>query len=266
MREPIVAGKFYSGNADELKKGIVSNFIEDAEKFEVKGVVSPHAGYVYSGAVAGATLSHIIPADTYIIIGPNHTGYGAEVSISNEDSWRTPLGEVEVDDELRKKLLESSDKFEEDEDAHKFEHSIEVQLPFLQMLRKDFSFVPITIRSVDKNIYQELAESISKVISQLDKSVVIVASSDMTHYEPETVAKDKDYKVIQKILSLNAESIFNTVKSERVSMCGYMPVTIMVASCKKMGAKETKLIKYQTSGDITGDKSSVVGYAGIVVY
>jgi len=266
MREPIAVNRFYSGNPEDLKRTIVNFLKQDEEKIQVKGLVSPHAGFMYSGAVAGATFSKIKPADVYVILGPNHTGYGTKVSISGEDSWKTPLGEVKIDDKIRETLLQSSDILKINDDAHKFEHSIEVQLPFIQMLNENFSFVPIVIKSSEKNIYKKLARALSESIKQVDKNVVIIASSDMTHYEPHETAKKKDSKVIKKMLSLDSEAVFDTVISQRITMCGYMPVTVMLASCKTLGAYEAKLIDYQTSGDVTGDKSSVVGYTGIIVY
>ncbi len=266
MREPIVSGKFYPNDKTQLEKKISENFTKVLDKFDSKGIMVPHAGYIYSGNVAAAVFSCIKPADIYVIMGPNHTGYGENVSISNEKSWATPLGEIAIDDEFRTVLLESSDIFIGNDDAHRFEHSIEVQLPFLQFINSNFSFVPIVFGRVDFETCKEIAKIILDAINKLNKKVVIVASSDMTHYEPHDKAKRKDYQVIEKILDLDSEKVWDTVKSERISMCGLIPVVIMIDICKSLGAENAELIKYETSGDVTGDKSSVVGYGGVVIY
>lgn len=266
MRRPVVAGRFYPGNDKKLRESVIPTFQEEAEKFPVKGVISPHAGYIFSGEVAGATFSHIKPADKYIIIGPNHSGYGSKISITGEDSWLTPLGEIEVDEELRKELVGVSKEIKIDEDAHKMEHSVEVQLPFLQLINKDFSFVPIVSGAVGKNDCMELAKDISNVVNRRDDRIVVIASTDMTHYESHDIASNKDKMAIEKILDLNFEGLFDIVEKERITMCGYVPVTVMLGCCKSLGAENVKLIKYQTSGDTTGDKSSVVGYAGLIIW
>jgi len=265
MREPVVSNKFYPGDQDDLRNEVSRTLVDVKDKIQAKGIILPHAGYMYSGSVAGKVLSHIKPVDTYIIIGPNHTGYGSDVSVSGQSFWNTPLGDVAVDEGLKKILFELSDSFKEDDEAHKFEHSIEVQLPFLQVLGEDFKFLPIVVGSLSKNTYKDLAGFISDAIIRLGKDIVIIASSDMTHYEPCDIARLKDHKVIDKMLNIDSEAVFDIVKKNMISMCGVLPVSIMLESCKRLGAKNAKLIEYKTSADISDDTSSVVGYAGVVI-
>jgi AmmeMemoRadiSam system protein B len=265
IRNAVVAGQFYPASASELKAMIETIVDEKAEKEEVIGLISPHAGYIYSGPVAGAVISKIKLKDTFIIMGPNHTGSGKPLSIMTEGKWKTPLGEVEIDSELGKKLLSSSDYLEEDKIAHLYEHSIEVQLPFLQYFKSDFKLVPIVLSFASGAIYEEIGREIAKAVKELGKKVVIIASSDMTHYEPEESAQEKDNQAIEAILDLNEDELLRRVEELNISMCGYAPAVSLIVAAKELGATEAKLVKYQTSGDVTGDYSSVVGYAGIII-
>ena len=236
-------------------------------KDEVIGVVSPHAGYVYSGAVAVAVLSSIKPRSKYVILGPNHTGLGAAFSMSKVSSWKTPLGEVAIDEDLREKLLGYSGLIEADDAAHMAEHSIEVQLPILQAMQKEFTFVPIVVASDDLESYRKVGKDIAGAIKELgiQKETVIIASSDMTHYEADESVRSKDKAAIEAILELDEEKLLKRVRQMEISMCGYGPTAVMITAAKILGAKKAKLVKYQTSGDTSGDYSSVVGYAGITV-
>jgi AmmeMemoRadiSam system protein B len=264
IRKPIVAGQFYPGSASELKTMIKGMVKEEAVKEEVIGLVSPHAGYIYSGRVSGAIISRIRFKDTFIIMGPNHTGMGKPFSIMTEGSWQTPLGEVEIDSELGK-LLAASGHLEEDEKAHLYEHSIEVQLPFLQYFKPDFKLVPIIFGYPDGAIYKEVGREIAKAVKELGRGVVIIASSDMTHYEPQESAQKKDTQAIGAILNLDEDELLKRVAELNITMCGYAPAVSLIAAAKELGASGAELIKYQTSGDVTGDFSSVVGYAGIII-
>ena len=227
----------------------------------------PHAGYIYSGAVAYSVLSHIEIPDTLIILGPNHTGMGAPLSIMDEGQWRSPLGLIGINSALAKALLKQVPLLQADFLAHQFEHSIEVELPLVQYFKEEFSFVPIVIGSNDFKSYQHLGQGIASVMCQmhLEKQVLIVASSDMTHYEDAKTAKAKDTKAIQAIIELDEIKLWNTIKELDISMCGYAPAIAMISAAKALGAKSAEVIKYQTSGDVTGDNESVVGYAGIIV-
>ena len=265
VRNPIVAGQFYPGSPDQLRSMIGEMVDEEAAKEEVIGLVSPHAGYIYSGPVAGATISRINFKDTFVIVGPNHTGGGKPFSIMTEGVWQTPLGEVEVDSELGKQILAASEHLQEDHQAHQYEHSIEVQLPFLQYFKSDIKLVPIILTHASGDIYKEIGKGIAKAIKELNKGVVIIASSDMTHYEPQESAQRKDAQAIEAILDLDEDELLKRVQELNISMCGYAPAVSLISAAKELGAARAELVRYQTSGDTSGDYSSVVGYAGIII-
>jgi AmmeMemoRadiSam system protein B len=265
IRRPVVAGQFYPASASELKTMIAGMVKEKAVKEEVIGLLSPHAGYIYSGPVAGAVISRIKFKDTFIIMGPNHTGAGKPLSIMTEGKWQTPLGEVEIDSELGKKILAVSKHLEEDDKAHIYEHSIEVQLPFLQYFKPDFKLVPIVFGYPGGAIYKEVGQEIAKAVKALGREVVIIASSDMSHYEPQASAQNKDKKAIEAILNLDEDELLKRVAEFNITMCGYAPAVSLIVAAKELGATGAELVKYQTSGDVTGDYSAVVGYAGIII-
>jgi hypothetical protein len=265
IREPAVAGQFYPGSPAQLREMIAGMVDEKAAREEVIGLVVPHAGYIYSGAVAGAAISRVKFKETFIIMGPNHTGLGKPFSIMTDGMWRTPLGEVEIDSELAKRILASSKHLEEDYDAHRFEHSVEVQLPFLQYFNKDIKLVPIVLSYAPGTVYKEIGREIAAAVKGLGRKVVIIASSDMTHYEPQTSAQRKDDRAIEAILNLDADELLRRINELNISMCGYAPATSLITAAKELGAGKAELVKYQTSGDTTGDYGSVVGYAGIII-
>ncbi|MBL7156844.1 MAG: MEMO1 family protein [Candidatus Omnitrophica bacterium] len=266
IRSPVVAGQFYTASEALLKKELAGFVTQKKEKINALGVVSPHAGYIYSGPVAGDVLSSIEPKPTYIILGPNHTGFGKPFGLDLERSWKTPLGTVEADKELGEAILGHSKYVEKDSLCHNYEHSIEVQLPFLQYLEKGFTFVPIVVTGAKSKVYKDIGTGLAGAIKDLKKKVTIIASSDMTHYEPHESAKAKDKKAIDKILALDVGGFLDTIQKFDISMCGFAPTAIMLQACIELGAKKAKLTKYNTSGEASGDYSSVVGYAGIVVY
>ena len=265
IRKPAVAGQFYPREADKLRELIRGMVSEKAKKEDVVGLVSPHAGYIYSGPVAGATISKVKFKDTFIIMGPNHTGMGKPLSIMTKGSWETPLGQVEIDSALAEKILATSKHLQEDPGAHQYEHSIEVQIPFLQYFKKDFHIVPITLAYSSPTAYKELGTEIAQTVNDLKKKVAIIASSDMTHYEPQEQARRKDSRAIEAILELNEDELLRRVSELNISMCGYAPTVALISAAKKLGATRAELVKYQTSGDSTGDYSAVVGYAGIIL-
>jgi len=265
IREPVVAGQFYPHSPSLLQERIKEFIDENAVREEAIGVVSPHAGYMYSGPVAGAVMSRIRFKDTFVILGPNHTGSGKPLSIMTEGIWKTPLGEVEIDSELGKQILAKCSDLEEDYVAHLFEHSIEVQVPFLQYFKSDVKIVPIILSHATGDTYKDIGKGIAEAIKGSNKEVVIMASSDMTHYEPQESASEKDAKAIEAILALNEDELLKRVAELRISMCGYAPTTSLISAAKELGAKEAELVKYQTSGDVTGDYRGVVGYAGIII-
>jgi len=238
----------------------------DSEKQEVKGVILPHAGYVYSGAVAGATISKVDVKKTAVILGTNHTGSGSPFSVMTKGSWLTPLGDVKIDTEIAESMLKASSLLRDDNEGHLYEHSIEVELPFLQYVRSDIKIVPITISSKGLKEYRQIGSDIAEGFKKVGRSAVFIASTDLTHYESRESAERKDRLVIEAILSLDEERLFRVVEERCISMCGLAPTCVLLSACKNMGAKQAGLVKYQTSGDITGDYSSVVGYAGMVIW
>lgn len=265
IRNPVVAGLFYPDSAPLLRQRIGEFIDEGAAKEDVLGLVSPHAGYMYSGHVAGAVISRVLFKDTFVIMGPNHTGMGQPFSIMAEGIWKTPLGDVEIDAELASAILEATPSLREDYIAHLEEHSIEVQLPFLQYFKPDVKLVPIILAKGTGDIYKEIGHGIAASCKRLGKEAIIMASSDMNHYEPHHIANDKDNKAIEAILALDEDELLSRVAESRISMCGHGPTAAMLSACKEMGATTAELVIHQTSGDVTGDHHSVVGYAGILI-
>lgn len=268
IRKPAVAGQFYPLDTHKLKNQIEDYIIKNAQKKDVIACILPHAGYIYSGKVAAETLSYVQIKEKIIIFGPNHTGYGKTFGVMTEGLWQMPFGNIEIDKDLADELLKSCKYLEEDTISHLYEHSLEVEMPLLQYFKKDFKIVPITVALEEAQLYKEIGIDIADTINRLGikSSVLIVASSDMTHYESQVSAEKKDYQAIQAILELNEDKLMERVEKYNISMCGAGPVTIAISCAKNLGAKRAELIKYQTSGDITGDYSSVVGYAGIIIY
>lgn len=268
IREPAAAGQFYLASREGLINQIEALIDKDADKIDVIACMLPHAGYMYSGRVAGETVSRINIKDKIILLGPNHTGYGARFSIMTEGAWQTPFGEVKIDSGLARQILNRSQSLEDDTLAHRYEHSLEVELPFLQYFKTDFEIVPIAFLSDEFNTIKEIGRDIAATLKELNVkgSTLIVSSSDMTHYEPQSEAQKKDREAIKAILELDEDNLIERIKRLNISMCGYAPCVAMLSAAKLLGAEKAELIKYQTSGDATGDYSSVVGYAGIIVY
>lgn len=264
-RDPAVAGRFYQGTKTGLTAE-VARFIDlNINKEECLGAVSPHAGYIYSGAVAGNVLSRINYKESIIVLGPNHTGIGKPYAISSSGLWHMPMGDISIDAELAGIILETSRHIKEDPSAHVDEHSIEVQLPFVQFMKKDIKFVPIIISYSDKKILKEIGLELADSIKKIGRPVVIISSSDMTHYETRESAAKKDKKAIDAMLNLDEDKLFDEITMWDISMCGFAPTIVMLSALKKLGAKKAELIDYKTSGDVSGDYSSVVGYAGIII-
>jgi len=266
IRKPAVAGRFYPANPKELERMLADFIAPDKEKIKAKAVVSPHAGYIYSGGVAGAVLSEVEIPGRIIILGPNHTGYGAQAAIMTSGSWELPFGEVKIDDELATSILEKSNTLSQDVEAHLYEHSLEVQVPFLQYLRKDISIVPIVLATHDYNKLENIGEAIAEAITESKEETLIVASSDMTHYEDQKSAEQKDKLAIKEILALSPRKLLDTVISCNITMCGVAPVVSAIIAAKRLGAENARLVKYATSGDVNRDYSQVVGYAGIIIW
>jgi len=268
IRKPVAAGQFYPSSAKEINKMISLYGDEGGEKKDAIGCVLPHAGYIYSGRVAVQTISKINIKNTVVLLGPNHTGSGAPFSIMPRGFWETPLGNVKIDEKLSRILLNKTGYLETDMLAHLDEHSLEVELPILQYFSKGFKIVPISIMSDEAGALKDLAEELASAIkgNDLKGSTVLIASSDLTHYEEQGSAEKKDAIAIEAIINLDENRLAQAVRKFGISMCGFAPVTVLLKAAKILGAKKGELVKYQTSGDTTKDFSSVVGYAGITIY
>ena len=265
-REPAVAGRFFPGNSEELEQTVAGYLISETEPQSAIGAVMPHAGYIYSGPIAGQTAASLIIPRTVIILGPNHTGMGPAVSVFPGGSWRMPFGDVAVNSALVEQILQRCELAHPDQLAHLREHSIEVQLPFLRYARgTELDFVPITVSRLGKDECRMIGKAIADVINDREDEILLVASSDMTHYETHASAKAKDSEAISKILDLDPDGLMDVVASRDISMCGIFPTAIMLHAAMALGATSARLVRYGTSGEVSGDYEKVVGYAGIIV-
>ncbi len=264
-RMPVVAGQFYPGTADGLSRALKDLTRDVEEKLPAIAVIAPHAGYVYSGPVAGEVYSSVRIPGRAVIFCPNHTGIGEEAAILSRGSWRMPWGDAPVDGELAGRLTAACPLLREDAKAHAREHSLEVQLPFLHRFRPDFRFVPVALGSLSLEECRELGEGAADAIVQDPERPLLVASSDMSHYVPDGVAKKKDRLAIDRVLALDPEGLYKTVRTERISMCGVIPAVVVLFAACRLGATRAQLIKYATSGEVSRDFDQVVGYAGLAV-
>jgi MEMO1 family protein len=283
VREPAVAGQFYPGNREELLREIESYTAapREGEKLRAFGCIVPHAGYIYSGRVAGSVFARLQLPRRFIILCPNHTGVGTQLSIMSEGSFRTPLGDVPLDSALAETLKRRFDLVTEDATAQFSEHALEVQLPFLQALVGEFSFVPITVGTSRLDVLLGLGAAIGGALRSTHPSpksgertgqpeetsddVLIVASSDMNHYESDEVTRVKDRRALERVLALDPEGLHEVIMRHHVSMCGFGPAIAMIEASKMLGATRAEIIKYATSGDVNGQRDRVVGYAGVAV-
>jgi len=275
-RLPAQAGTFYPDTEGALRTQIQQSFlhllgpgaiptIPGTRNQNLLGLIVPHAGYKYSGPVAAHSYYHLAQAgvlESVIILGPNHTGLGSGVSTMTEGEWSTPLGDVPIDTDLAREIVDSSDLVDVEDEAHRNEHSIEVQLPFLQFIYpRRFKFVPVCMMLQDLRTSVEVGEAIAKVAAK--HGATVLASSDWTHYEPQEVAQSKDKQAIEAALQMDEKKFQEIIEERSVSACGYGPVTAMIHAAKLRGARSGNLLSYQTSGDVTGDKRAVVGYAAV---
>ncbi len=226
----------------------------------------PHAGYIYSGHVAGAVYARIDLPERNIVLCPNHTGLGTPLSIMRDGAWRKPLGDMQIDTEMCTVLMNEDTALQEDSGAHRFEHAVEVQVPFMQHIGgASIRFVPITVGTNNFKHLEELGQAIAKAVRQIAPEALIIASSDMNHYESDAVTRVKDRKAIEQVLAMNPRGLYDVVRKENISMCGYGPTVAMLTAAKLLGATRAELVKYATSGDVSLDFDHVVGYAGIVL-
>jgi MEMO1 family protein len=263
VREAAVAGMFYPESPEELTR-TVRRMVPAGEKVRAAACMVPHAGYIYSGHVAGEVYSRLQLGHRIVILGPNHTGYGAPLSIMSTGIWQTPLGDVAIDSSLAAALMRSCSLLEEDTLAHRREHAIEVQLPFLQWAARDFSFVPIAIGMSHYDALHALGNALAEVIRSHNDEVLIVASSDMNHYESDAVTRRKDRKALDRIMELDARGLHQIVFQEHITMCGFGPAVSALTAAAALGATTAQLVRYATSAEVSGDYDRVVGYAGVI--
>ncbi len=268
IRLPAVAGRFYPADAGALTQQVetLAGAADSGEKLRARACLVPHAGYMYSGHVAGAVYGKLALPRRYIILGPRHYPQGEALAILSEGVWQTPLGPAQVDILLAAELKRACPMLREDSVAHRAEHSLEVQLPFLQRLVGEFRFVPIALGTVQFSALAELGRAVADVVAAQGEEILIVASSDMNHYEEDELTRVKDRKALDKLLALDPRGLYDTVRREGITMCGYGPAVTMLTAARQLGSTRAELVRYATSGDITGDRDEVVGYAGIVVH
>ena len=281
LRHPAVAGQFYPSNAGKLQQEIQTFVQSKQEKIRALGCLVPHAGYMYSGHVAGAVYARLQLPRCFVILCPNHTGAGQPLAIMSRGRWLTPLGEVAIDEELADKIKHEFPAIRDDDAAHSREHALEVQLPFLQQLVPEFTFVPIVLGTGNLEVLTELGSSLARALKSQasaapsplarsgveasQRNVLLIASSDMNHYEDDERTRRKDRLAIDRVLALDPAGLWETVHREQISMCGYGPAVAMLTAARELGAGKAELVKYATSGDVSGDRDWVVGYAGMIV-
>jgi len=269
LRHPAVAGRFYPRDPDDLRteaQGYLSQAIStNSVPVKAIGCIAPHAGYMYSGHVAGAVFARIEIPQLCVVMCPNHTGMGHALAMMSEGAWATPLGEVPIDDGFARALQQQFPALQNDSAAHRAEHAAEVELPFLQLRQPDLRIVPIALGTGNFEALEQLGLALADVVAQQKGPVLMVASSDMNHYESDAVTRAKDHRAIERILTLDASGLFDVVTQQDISMCGFGPAVAMLTAARQLGAKSAELVKYATSADVSGDREMVVGYAGVVV-
>jgi AmmeMemoRadiSam system protein B len=265
LRHPAVAGRFYPRDPDDLRAEARGYLSHTQAPLKAIGCIAPHAGYMYSGHVAGAVFSHIEIPERCVVMCPNHTGMGRPLAIMSEGAWETPLGDVPIDTEVARALKQRFPALQEDSAAHRAEHGAEVELPFLQLRQPKLRFLPIALGTAQFEPLAGLGNALAEVIGSQHDAILIVASSDMNHYESDAVTRVKDHRAIERILSLDPRGLYDVVTQQDISMCGFGPAVAMLTAARQLGAKSAELVKYATSGDISGDRDMVVGYAGVVV-
>jgi hypothetical protein len=267
VRHPAVAGRFYPRDPKDLREEVRSYLSQTPPQKRVHafGCVAPHAGYMYSGHVAGAVFAALEIPELCLVMCPNHTGIGRPLAVVSEGAWETPFGDVPIDSGFAAALKQRCSLLEEDSSAHRTEHAAEVELPFLQSIQPNLKFVPIALGTSQFEALEQLGNAIADVIAEQVSRVLIVASSDMNHYESDAITRVKDQSAIEPMLRLDARALYDAVIQKRISMCGLGPAVAMLTATRKLGATCAELVKYATSGDVSGDHDLVVGYAGIIV-
>ena len=266
LRLPAVAGRFYPSDPKELTSLVQKYSQSDSEHatMHAKACLVPHAGYVYSGHVAGAVFARVELPKKIIVLGVRHYPRGEPAAILSSGAWRTPLGDAPIDEELAGALRRECPLLREDSVAHSTEHSLEVQVPFLQVLAPGFSFVPVALGTVQFESLVSVGEGIARVLGKSKESVLLLTTSDLNHYEDDATTRVKDRKAIDRLLGLDARGLYDTCRNEEISMCGLGPAVAMLTALSALGANKAEVVKYATSADVSGDRSQVVGYAGMI--
>jgi AmmeMemoRadiSam system protein B len=266
LRLPAVAGRFYPSDPQELTSLVQKYSQPDSQHtpMPVKACLVPHAGYMYSGHVAGAVFARVALPKRIIVLGLRHYPRGEQAAILSSGAWRTPLGDAPIDVGLAGALRRECPLLREDSVAHSREHSLEVQVPFLQALAPGFSFVPVALGSVQFESLVSMGEGIARVLGNSKQDVLLLTTSDLNHYEDDATTRTKDRKAIDRMLALDARGLYDTCRNEEISMCGLGPAVAMLAALNALGADKAELLKYATSADVSGDRSQVVGYAGMI--
>ncbi len=264
VRAPAVAGRFYPGDPERLSADISKRLSTVDAPRRAVALVGPHAGWLYSGSILGETYARIHVPSSVVILCPNHTGLGVRRSIWNGGAWRLPSGDLGIDRELAEQLAEAAG-LEGDVLAHLREHAIEVHLPFLQALRPDVRIVPVCLGGLDVDACRHLGSAIAGVVAERGGDVLIVASTDMSHYISATEAERLDRLAIARVETLDAEGLHRTVHAHAITMCGYVPTTVALFAARELAATSGHLVRYGNSGERSGDFERVVGYAGFVV-
>lgn len=265
LREPAVAGQFYPGTPQQLKAAVLDCLDQEATPQPAILAVCPHAGYIYSGATAGKVLSRVAIPRRVVVVGPNHRGMGHPAAVMSHGQWRTPLGSVPLDEELGNELLKRSSLLAEDHLAHQAEHSLEVQVPFLQVLQPELTILPICLSFLAYSECRAIGQALAQAIRAVEGPVLLLASTDMTHYESADVAQKKDSMALKPLLALDPQGLFDTVRGLGITMCGVLPTTVCLVAALELGASQAQLVQYTNSGMVTGDYRQVVGYAGVIV-
>jgi len=268
VRRAAWAGQFYPAHPALLRQELEKHLAAQTGKAIARPIacVSPHAAYIYSGAVAGAVYARMDLPDRFILLCPNHNMRGAPLAIMSEGTWQTPLGEARIDSSLAAALQKKCRLLSEDARAHAKEHALEVQLPFLQMLRPQMQFVPIAVGTDAYDALENLGHALAEAVAAAGRTVLIVASSDMNHFEDDDLTRQKDRLAIDQVLALDPRGLHDTVRHEHISMCGYCPTVSALVAARQLGARDAELVRYATSAEASGDYSRVVGYAGMVVF
>ena len=266
LRLPAVARRFYPSNQAELTALIHKYAVIDSSKplISARACLVPHAGYAYSGHVAGAVLARIVLPRKIIVLGVRHYPRGEQAAILSSGAWRTPLGDARIDEALAEELKKACPLLREDSAAHSVEHSLEVQLPFLQALAPDFTFVPVALGTVRFESLVSVGETIGRVLESAKENVLLLTTSDLNHYEDDATTRIKDRKAIEQLLALDPRGLYDACRNEEISMCGLGPAVAMLTALNALSVKKSELVKYATSADVSGDRKAVVGYAGMI--